>query len=62
MVGGGVQRTPPVAALKLIRRGQAQTKENEFLAELREELVRMAKPDLCNEAERLRLDTRGTKK
>ena len=48
--------------MKIQRRQRAQNEENELLGDLHEELVHLAKPDLCNEAEKLGVATTGTKR
>ena len=65
MVGGahgGVKHSPRGISLKFLVRQRAHKAEYEFLVAINDELVQLAKPDLCNEAERLGLETAGTKK
>ena len=59
---GGVKHSPRGVSLKFLVRQRAYKAEYEFLVVINAELVNLSKPDLCNEAERLGLETAGTKK
>ena len=48
--------------MKLFVKQKAYKEEGEFLVAINDELEQLAKPDLCNEAERLGISTTGTKK
>jgi len=58
---GGVKHSPRGVSLKFIVKQRAHKAEYDFLVATNNELIQLAKPDLCNEAERLGLGTTGTK-
>jgi len=59
---GGVKHSPRGPSMKHFVKQKAYKEEGEFLVAINDELEQLAKPDLCNEAERLGISTTGTKK